>query len=96
MSPPRPVTRIVLLTAVLTMVACDSPGAGSVPVAQVGDWILAQERLADLLVLAQPLPLDSATVGALVDQWVSMAALAQRVSGGADLDGQEATDASLW
>ena len=75
--------------------ACD-PAGDAAPVAWVDDWTLTQERLADLLVLAQPLPLDSATVGALVDEWISMAAMAQRVGAGADLEGQEAVDASLW
>ena len=83
------------LAAALTVGACES-GAPVGPVAQVGTWSLSGARLADLLVLGQPLPLDSVTVGALVDQWVSMAALAQRADAGADLVGAEARDASLW
>jgi len=91
-------SRLPLALAValaVTATAC-GPSEDPIPVAHVGDWALTQERLADLLVLAQPLPLDSATVGALVDQWISMAALAQRIGSGADLEGPEAVNAALW
>ncbi|MDH5588668.1 MAG: peptidylprolyl isomerase [Gemmatimonadota bacterium] len=66
------------------------------PVARVGDRALTSGRLADLLVLGQPLSLDSGTVASLVDHWVSMAALAQRAAAGDDLLGPEAMEASLW
>jgi len=85
-----------LLTLVLGACGPDAPAAPEGPVAWVGTWELGQERLTDLLVLAQPLPLDSATVGALVEQWISMAALAQRAGSGTDLEGPEAMEASLW
>jgi len=87
--------RRALTLALLVLAACE-PGRAGGPVARVGDWTLSVERLADLLVLGQPLPLDSVTVAALVDQWVSMAALAQREAAGADLMGEDARDASLW
>ena len=87
--------RRLFLTLALAVVACE-PGAHPGAVARVGGWSLGADRLADLLVLAQPFPLDSGAVGALVDQWVSMAALAQRAAAGVDLAGPEPMDASLW
>ncbi|GMV05926.1 MAG: hypothetical protein AMXMBFR53_22030 [Gemmatimonadota bacterium] len=80
----------------LAAAACVGDTAHQGPVARVGAWTLEQERFADLLVLAQPLPLDTATVGALVDHWIVLAALAQRAAGGEDLAGAEAMEASLW
>ncbi len=79
----------------MTLSACDASSDPTVA-AQVGMWTLSSERVADLLVLAQPLPLDSLTVEGLVDHWVSMAALAQRMAAGADLNGPEALEVSLW
>lgn len=79
----------------LAAAACGHDAAPD-PVARVGAWSLTQERLSDLLVLAQPFPLDEASVAALVDQWVTLAALAQRVSSGTDLLGAEAVEVSLW
>jgi hypothetical protein len=86
---------VIIALAVACTAQCDMPSADSA-IASVGDWSLGRDRLADLLVLAQPLPLDSTTATALVEQWIGMAALAQRASAGADLTGSEALDASLW
>jgi hypothetical protein len=80
--------------ASLSLTACEAPAPQEV--ARVGDWALTRPQLADLLVLAQPLPLDSATVASLVDEWVTLAALSQRIAAGADPSGPEATEASLW
>lgn len=84
------------LPVVVSFLAACGPRAEAVPVARVEAWTLSVDRLADLLVLAQPLPLDSSTVGAVVEQWIAMAALARRAADGTDLDGAEALDASLW
>ena len=82
-----------LLAACVALFGCDD---GDRVAARVGEWSLTEERLADLLVLAQPLPLDSLTVAGLVDHWVSMAAVGQRVAAGTDLTTPEATDLALW
>ena len=76
-----------MLTAVLTMAACDSPGAGSVPVAQVGDWILAQERLTDLLELTQPLPLQEGVGAGALELSHNLPAALRFSSNGLLLDG---------
>lgn len=64
--------------------------------ARAGEWTLTEERLAELLVLAQPYPLDSLAVDQLADLWVSAAALSQRAAAGDSLLGSEARDASIW
>ena len=64
--------------------------------ARAGDWTLTEERLAELLVLAQPYPLDSLAVDQLADLWVSAAALSQRAAAGDSLRGSEAREASTW
>lgn len=73
---------------------CDRPSTPSIAAA-VGEWHLASEELADLLVLGQPLSLDSITAMAVVREWVSLAAMAQR-TGDPELRGPEAVQASLW
>jgi PPIC-type PPIASE domain len=97
---PGPVGRLLLAAALGLSTIPVAAGCREHPddrvVARVGDWTLGRQRLADLLVLAQPMPLDSATVGAIVEQWIALAALAQRADAGADLDGDSATAASLW
>jgi hypothetical protein len=59
-----------ILALALVMAGCGDASAPDTPVATVEAWALSPERLADLLVLAQPLPLDSTTVSALVDEWL--------------------------
>ncbi|HUF71056.1 MAG TPA: peptidylprolyl isomerase [Longimicrobiales bacterium] len=86
---------IVLAVALAASAACESPAADR-PVAHVADWSLTRERLADLLVLAQPLPLDSTTATAIVEHWIGMAAVAMRAGAGTDLAGEAALDASVW
>jgi hypothetical protein len=88
-------SRLSLLVLALSPAACDAPPPPS-PAATVESWELTRERLADLLVLAQPLPLDSATVTELVEEWVVRAALVRFELGGGDLLGPDAVDASLW
>jgi hypothetical protein len=72
----------------------DPPPRGTV--AQVGAWTLTEVQLAELLVLAQPFPLDSVAVGDLARHWISVAALAHRVGAGEDLLGDDAMEVSTW
>ncbi len=64
--------------------------------ARAGDWALTEDRLAELLVLAQPFPLDSLAVHQLADLWISAAVLSQRAAAGDSLAGSEARAASTW
>ncbi|MEZ4416403.1 MAG: peptidylprolyl isomerase [Gemmatimonadota bacterium] len=94
--PARLRDRLVRLASVGLLALAGCAQGSDAPVARVGTWALSQERLTDLLLLAQPLPLDSVTVAGLVDHWVAMSALAQRMAEGVDLDAPELVDASLW
>ena len=64
--------------------------------ARAGDWTLTEERLAELVVLAQPFPLDSMVVHQLADHWVSAAALSLRSAAGDSLLGSEALAEATW
>jgi len=64
--------------------------------ARAGDWTLTEERLAELLVQAQPLPLDSAAAYRLASHWVAAAALALRSAAGDSLLGSAALEAATW
>ena len=64
--------------------------------ARAGDWTLVEERLAELLVLAQPFPLDSAAVHEVASHWVGAAALVLRSAAGDSLLGSEALEAGIW
>ena len=64
--------------------------------ARAGAWTLTEERLAELLVQAQPFPLDSAAVQQLASHWVAAAALALRSAAGDSLLGSEALEAATW
>ena len=64
--------------------------------ARVDDWTLSEERLAELIVLAQPFPLDSAAAHQLADHWMAGAALSLRAAAGDSLAGSEALAESIW
>ena len=64
--------------------------------ASAGDWTLTEARLAELIVLAQPFPLDSIAVHQLADHWVSAAALSLRSAAGDSLLGSEALAEATW
>ena len=64
--------------------------------ARAGDWTLTEGRLAELIVLAQPFPMDSMAVHQLADHWVSMAALSLRSAAGDSLRGSEALGEATW
>lgn len=65
-------------------------------VARAGDWTLTEERMATILVLAQPFPLDSVAVDQLAGHWVAAAAMSQRAAAGDSLIGSEAIEAVTW
>ena len=65
-------------------------------VASADDWTLTENRLAELLVLAQPYPLDSAAVHQLANYWLGGAALSLRSAAGDSLRGSQAVAASTW
>lgn len=85
----------LLLAAMLWLASCSNLSDRGLA-ARAGDWTLTEERLAELLVLAQPFPLDSVAVAPLVDLWVASAALSQRAAAGDSLQGAEAREASTW
>ena len=85
----------LLLGSLAALTACSGLTDRGV-VARAGDWTLTEERLAELLVLAQPFPLDSVPVGELVDHWVAAAAMSQRAAAGDSLLGSEALEAVAW
>ena len=64
--------------------------------ARTGDWTLSEDRLAELLVLAQPFPLDSLPTAQLVRHWQGVAALALRSAAGDSLLGAEVLEAASW
>ena len=85
----------LLLAALPWLAGCDSFSDQGIA-ARAGDWTLTEQRLAELLVLAQPYPLDSLAVDQLTDLWVSAAALSQRAAAGDSLLGSEAREESTW
>lgn len=64
--------------------------------ATAGEWSLSEDRLAELLVLAQPFPLDSASAGSLARHWLGAASLALRAAAGDSLMGSQALAAAAW
>lgn len=85
--------------SLLLVLAC-AAGCGDLAdrglAARADDWTLTEERLAELIVLAQPFPLDSAAVHQLADYWVSAAALSLRSAAGDSLLGSEALAEATW
>lgn len=74
--------------------ADSSPGDDTV--ARVEEWTLGEGRLAELLLLAQPFPLEKEAVHDLARHWVGAAALGWRAAAGDDLTGEEAFRESMW
>lgn len=92
---PRPAPAAALLVAALAALACDDQGRREL-VAKAGPWTLSEDRLAELLVLAQPFPLDPGPASALARHWLGAASLALRAAAGDSLLGAEALAASTW
>ena len=86
---------VLLLASLGALAACGDILDRGV-VARAGDWTLTEERLAELLVMAQPFPLDTVAVAELVDHWVGAAAMSQRAAAGDSLLGREALEAVAW
>ena len=94
-APGRARRPLLLIGSLAALVACsDLTDRGLA--ARAGEWSLTEERLAELLVLAQPFPLDSVAVSELVDHWVAAAAMSQRAAAGDSLLGSEALAAAAW
>ena len=91
---PRGLVALVGL-ALLGLAACDDLARRGL-VARTGEWTLSEDRLAELLVLAQPFPLDSAATVELARHWQGVAALALRSAAGDSLLGAEALEAASW
>ncbi len=91
----RIVLKRSLIVVLIVLTGCVSESQSGI-VARVEDWTLTETRLADLLVLAQPFPLDSAAVEDLVRHWVGAAAIAQVSSKENLSDGEEVVRFSTW
>lgn len=74
---------------------CSGAGEPDV-VARSGEWTLTESRLGDLLVLAQPFPLDFEPAAELARHWIGASAMAQRAAAGEAFDSDEAVEASTW
>lgn len=83
------------LASALAASGCDDLGRHGL-VAKAGDWTLTEDRLAELLVLAQPFPLEPAPALALARHWQGAASLAARAAAGDSLLGSEALAAASW
>ena len=85
----------LVAAALLVLAGCTELGDRGI-VARAGDWTLTEERMAAILVMAQPFPLDSGAVAQLAGHWVAAAALSQRAAAGDSLMGSEAIEAVTW
>lgn len=86
-----------VLVCAAAVASCEASPREQGIVARVEEWTLDERRLADLLVLAQPFPLERAAVHDLARHWVGVAALARRAAAaGDDLTGEEAFRESMW
>jgi hypothetical protein len=70
---------LLLLAGLLALPACSDPGA---PVAAVAGQTLSAERLAHLMVLAQPMPLTPQAASELASHWVTLMAFGMRMATG--------------
>ena len=72
-----------LLVGLWGLAACR--GSGDRAVARVDHWTLSADRLARLMVLAQPLPLSAEVASELASHWVTLMAFATRIAAGDSL-----------
>lgn len=91
----RRASAAVSLACLSAAVGCDDLARRGI-VAKAGDWSLSEDRMAELIVLAQPFPLDSASAVALARHWQGAASLALRAGAGDSLSGAEALAAASW
>ena len=85
------------IVGLLVLIACSGdaePAPGMA--ASVGDHVLTVEQLAEVLVLAQPFPLEVDPALELVRHWALSAAVATAFAAGDSLNGKTAVDAATW
>jgi hypothetical protein len=87
--------RLSFLLVLAVFAGCKGAGEPNV-VARSGEWTLTESRLADLLVLAQPFPLETEPAAELARHWIGASAMAQRAAAGEAFDSDEAVEASTW
>jgi hypothetical protein len=86
--------RRTLLALLALAPACGSDRAAA-PVARFDGRTLASARLAEILVLAQPLPLDEPTAMELVHHWLEVSLIAARAAAGDSLLDGATIDAAM-
>jgi len=79
----RPLLLLLLLVSLWGLMGCGDP-AGDMA-ARVGDRVLSADRLAQLMVLAQPMPLTAEVASELASHWVTLIAFGQRMAAGDSL-----------
>ncbi len=84
---------ILLVFAVVA--GCDR-GRQPEVVARSGEWTLDVSRLADLLVLAQPFPLEFEPTAELARHWIAASAMTQRAAAGESFASDDAVETSTW
>ncbi|HZD04740.1 MAG TPA: hypothetical protein VE173_07475, partial [Longimicrobiales bacterium] len=85
-----------MILGITALTACDASSQRGHVVARVDDWTLEADRLAELLVLAQPFPLEPEPVEDLVRHWMGVSALVRRWNAGDALTEEEAVQESTW
>lgn len=76
----------ILLLSLLGLTSCtDLPGSGHRVVARIGERTLSVERLSEIMVLAQPLPLTPEVALQLASHWVHVTAFSLRMAAGDSL-----------
>jgi len=93
------ISRKLVLTVAWLVTGCDGSGARAGTrgvVAHFGDHALSVNRLAELLVLGQPLPLTEDVAAGFARQWVELSAIAARAAGGDSLLDPESVARSTW
>ncbi|MFC1660869.1 peptidylprolyl isomerase [Gemmatimonadota bacterium] len=89
--------RALVALGLVVLLGCgDGPSADTQIAARLDSWDLSVTRLAELLVLAQPFPLETEQVTPLVRHWVEIVAFATSVARGDSLATEELVRASSW
>ena len=87
--------RAVALLILVLLPACRAEPR-AVPAARMGSNELSAARLAEILVLSQPMPLERAVAGELAREWVNVMAVAVRSAAGDSLLEPELITESTW
>ncbi|NNL29590.1 MAG: hypothetical protein HKO77_01140 [Gemmatimonadetes bacterium] len=91
----RVLRHVPVLVAASLLLSCGSPDDPTVA-GRAGEWTLTTDRLAELMVLAQPFPLEEEAAFDLAFQWVSVSALAQDAAARDLLEDAAARNESMW